>query len=150
MVHLFHTRVYKGFSAGISPRPQAVSTPIRRGVCGRTVTRSALPGCRTAPGAYHDDTPHRPDGGDHGDVNDRAATLAAAGLLTEQQARVYLLRDVEGLERRGAAEWLGVTPSAVDQHLAAAREKIEAARTTVDVAAEIHGTDVALYLDPGE
>jgi DNA-directed RNA polymerase specialized sigma24 family protein len=97
--------------------------------------RVGIEGDPTPDHAYRDDPPRpeRPDGGDLGDVDDRATTLAAAGLLTEQQARVYILRYIEGLERRGTAEWLDVTPSAIDQHATAACEKIEAARTTVDV-----------------
>jgi DNA-directed RNA polymerase specialized sigma24 family protein len=101
--------------------------------------RVGVEGDPTPDHAYRDEPPRperpeRSDGGDlDGDVEDRATTLAAAGLLTEQQARVYILRYVEGLERRGTAEWLDVTPSAVDQHASAAREKLQAARTTVRV-----------------
>jgi DNA-directed RNA polymerase specialized sigma24 family protein len=101
--------------------------------------RVGVTGDPTPDHAYHDDPPERPDGSGPSDVDvdDRAATLAAAGLLTRQQARVYLLRYVEGLDRRATGEWLDVTPSAVDQHATAAREKLQAARTTVRVLDEL-------------
>jgi DNA-directed RNA polymerase specialized sigma24 family protein len=96
--------------------------------------RVGIEGDPTPDHAYHDEPPQRSDGGDlDGDVEDRATILAAAGLLTEQQARVYIFRYIDGRDRRETANYLDVTPSAVDQHATAAREKLQAAHTTVDV-----------------
>jgi RNA polymerase sigma factor (sigma-70 family) len=94
--------------------------------------RVGVQGDPTPDHAYRDDPPQRPDGGDL-DGGDRAAILAAAGLLTEKQARVYILRYIDGLDRRETADHLDITASAIDQHATAAREKLQAAHTTVDV-----------------
>jgi DNA-directed RNA polymerase specialized sigma24 family protein len=57
--------------------------------------------------------------------------LAEAGLLTERQAEAFVLRDCLDLTRSEVADRMGVSVSAVDNHAAAAREKIEAANATV-------------------
>lgn len=59
--------------------------------------------------------------------------LAAAGLLTEQQARAYYLRDVLELPRRATADRMDVSVSVVDDHTRRARRKLEKARATVEV-----------------
>jgi DNA-directed RNA polymerase specialized sigma24 family protein len=74
-------------------------------------------------------------------VDGEAETLAEAGLLTERQARVYILRDVLALRRGEVADVLDVSASAVDGHRAAARDKIEAARETVERIDALGGFD---------
>lgn len=61
-----------------------------------------------------------------------AEEVAGFGLLTERQAQAYLLRDVYSGGRVQAADHMGITASALDNHLARAREKLEAARRTVE------------------
>lgn len=87
---------------------------------------------------------------DAGDVeegidDERAAVaLASAGLLTEQQARAWYLRDLVGLQRREAADEMGISISVLDDHTRRARDKLDAARETTRLAATIQGrSDVA-------
>lgn len=61
-----------------------------------------------------------------------AERLADEGLLTKQQAHAYLLRDVSGYGRIAAADKMGIGTSTLDDHITAARDKIEAARGTVE------------------
>ena len=66
-------------------------------------------------------------------AEDWAEHVASQGLLTERQALVFFLREVEGMRRVEIAEKLDVHPSAVDDHFRRAREKIESARGTLNV-----------------
>lgn len=66
------------------------------------------------------------------DVDDAIEELAEAGLLTERQASVFVLRDVEAVPRRAVAEDLGISVNTVDNTLSTAKEKVEGARGTVE------------------
>lgn len=61
-----------------------------------------------------------------------ADELRSDGDLTMRQAVAWLLRDVEDVDRPEAAEQMGLSKSAMDTHLGAARRKIEEARATVE------------------
>jgi len=67
-----------------------------------------------------------------GDVVRLVDELTDAGLLTERQALVYVLRDVKGLDPDDTAADVGIGTSAMYDHLAAARSKLSAARSTLD------------------
>lgn len=54
--------------------------------------------------------------------------LGQEGLLPTEQAKAYLLRDVFGIERRRAAQLLGVAPSTVDTNRREAGQKITIAQ----------------------
>lgn len=73
-----------------------------------------------------------PDGAE-GMVDREVETLAERGVLTERQAGVYVLQDVLGLSGAEVADRLGISPSTVSRHRSAARERIEAARATVQM-----------------
>lgn len=78
-----------------------------------------------------DDEPDREDVEEALDV--AAEALAGAGLLTEQQARAWVLRDVLELDRPTAAARMGIGLSVLDDHLRRARDKIVQAKATADV-----------------
>lgn len=91
-----------------------------------------------AAGARLDDALN-PDGGEPNDdltvpktVRDVAARTAAEGLLTEQQAVAYVLRDVEGKDRHTTAAMMDLAPSTVDHHRSEADGKLDAARNTLE------------------
>jgi transcriptional regulator len=75
-------------------------------------------------------------------VDREVETLAERGVLTERQARVYVLRDVLGLSGEEVADRLGISPSTVSAHRSAARERIEAARRTVEEVRALGGPTV--------
>jgi len=54
--------------------------------------------------------------------------LAEGKWLPEQQAKVYLLRRVCGIDRQRTATVMGISPSTVDSHLRAVTPKVEAAK----------------------
>lgn len=64
--------------------------------------------------------------------DDPAGELAKRGLLTERQAQAFMLRDVIGAPREDAAATMGITVNVLDKHLKAARDKVHAARHTLD------------------
>lgn len=66
-----------------------------------------------------------------------AGDLADAGLLTEQQATAYVLRDVTGASRKMAAAYMGKSKSTVDDHAGKARAKVAEARETLGVLADM-------------
>lgn len=66
-----------------------------------------------------------------------ASDLADAGLLTEQQATAYVLRDVTGASRKMAAAYMGKSKSTVDDHAGKARQKVDQARETLGVLADM-------------
>ena len=59
--------------------------------------------------------------------------LAEAGILGKRQAEAFALRELEDHSREETAALMGVSPNTVDEHLATARSKIEAARRTVEL-----------------
>lgn len=62
-----------------------------------------------------------------------ASTLADLGdVLTERQATAWVLRDVEHVPRRDAADMMGVTVSSLDTTLSRARTNIREARAVLD------------------
>jgi hypothetical protein len=63
--------------------------------------------------------------------------LADGEWLPEQQAKVYLLRTVFGIERQRTATVMGIAPSTVDSHLRAATSKVEAAKQLTDALHDI-------------
>lgn len=70
-------------------------------------------------------------------VEQKIEILADPGLLTEQQAKAYVYREIESISRGHAAEHMDCSKSAVDDRLTEAIEKIEAAETTVYALGEI-------------
>lgn len=66
-----------------------------------------------------------------------AAEIAELGLLTERQAEVYINRDIATNPRKGTADALGISPNVLDKHLRAARDKVEAARATLEALEKI-------------
>ena len=74
-------------------------------------------------------------------VHDTADKLARAGLLTQRQAEVYFITQIAGRHRCVAASRLGISESAVDDHLARARTKLNAARRTHELLDEIEADD---------
>jgi len=75
-------------------------------------------------------------------VHETADRLAEADLLTQKQANVYFITQIAGRHRTVAASRLGISESAVDDHLRRARSKINAARRTLRVLDEIEDDDV--------
>jgi len=57
--------------------------------------------------------------------------------LSEKQARVWLLRDVEGLNPQDTAQRAGISESTMYDHLAIARRKIEQAERLVNITDEL-------------
>lgn len=72
-----------------------------------------------------------------GGFEEEVAQLAELGLLTKRQAEAYLLRDVHTVGREEAALHLGISPNVLDKHLRAARDKLEAARESLERLEEI-------------
>lgn len=70
-------------------------------------------------------------------VEEEIELLTAAGLLTERQAEAYIYRRVEATPGYAVAEEMGVNDSTVSDYVAAAEEKIETARETLDALEEI-------------
>lgn len=58
--------------------------------------------------------------------------LVTAGLLTEQQARAFVYREIEATPRQAAANEMGVTLSTYDTHVENARRNVAKARETID------------------
>lgn len=56
--------------------------------------------------------------------------LTDAGLLSERQAEVLVLRDLMSLPRADTASMMDISPSTVDSYLRDARDKIAAAKQT--------------------
>lgn len=65
-----------------------------------------------------------------------AHQVAEAGILTEQQALAYILRDVLGVDRTQAANRLGVSKNRHDNLIRSARTKVDQARSTIEA---LHG-----------
>lgn len=70
-------------------------------------------------------------------VEEEIDMLASAGLLTERQAEVYVLREIEATPGWAVAEELDLGESTVSDYLADARAKIDKAEATLDVIKEI-------------
>lgn len=64
-------------------------------------------------------------------ADDVVDSLAGAGLLTERQAEIYVLREIEQTPREATAERLGVSVNTVDNTLSTARRKVAAAAQTM-------------------
>jgi len=76
------------------------------------------------------------------DVEVAVDQLADAGLLTERQAQAYVLREVEAVPRDGAAQWMGVEPTTMDDYRLDAEEKVEGAEATLDVIDDLRQPDM--------
>jgi DNA-directed RNA polymerase specialized sigma24 family protein len=63
--------------------------------------------------------------------------LVTAGLLTEQQARAYVYREIEATPRKAAADAMDITLSTYDSHVENARRNVTAARETVEAVESI-------------
>lgn len=74
-------------------------------------------------------------------VHDTADKLAQADLLTRRQADVFYITQIAGRHRHVAAKRLGISESAVDDHLRRARSKLNAARRTLELLDEIEADD---------
>ena len=57
--------------------------------------------------------------------------LEDPGLLSDRQAAVYALREIDGRSRAETAELLEISRSTVDDHHRAAARKLDAARETI-------------------
>ena len=64
-------------------------------------------------------------------VNEEVELLTDAGLLTEQQARAYVLRFVEGFELTDAAGQMDLAKATVSQYASDAAAKVDAAEETL-------------------
>jgi len=71
-------------------------------------------------------------------VRSLAGRLAAHDILTERQALVYVLRDVEGVPREVAADRIKSSKSNLDTLLVRARSNVDDAAATLSV---LHGLD---------
>lgn len=67
------------------------------------------------------------------EIEDVIEDLAEAGLLTDRQAEAYVAREIEAVPRPATADKMGISVNRVDNLLRAARDKVEAARETIDV-----------------
>jgi predicted DNA-binding protein (UPF0251 family) len=67
------------------------------------------------------------------DRTELETTLTDAG-LGPQEARAYILRDIEGVGRADAAETLEKNPNTIDSQVQAARKKLDAMQQAVDEA----------------
>lgn len=82
--------------------------------------------------------PDRVTGGDSvGGGVPTVRDLSSAGLLSDRQAEAYILRELEEYSRREAADLMSIEPSTLDEHLHKARQKVQAARRTVELL-EVH------------
>lgn len=66
-------------------------------------------------------------------VESDISDLVDADLLTESQARAYVLVDRYDVSREDASSLMHISTSGLDKHLRAARDKIQAAEQTRDV-----------------
>lgn len=64
-------------------------------------------------------------------------TLTETGILGEQQAHVYALREIHGFGRGETVKILNANPSTVDSHLRHARENARDAQTFVEQTEEM-------------
>ena len=78
-------------------------------------------------------------------VHEVADRLEQAGLLTQRQAEVYFITQIAGRHRTVAATRLGISESAVDDHLRRARSNIRAARRTLDLLDDTGGEAVGKW-----
>jgi DNA-directed RNA polymerase specialized sigma24 family protein len=62
-----------------------------------------------------------------------ASELAAEGMLTERQAEIWSLCEIEGVSQDRAAELLGIAPSTVGSHLSTARDRVESIKATAEL-----------------
>jgi hypothetical protein len=76
------------------------------------------------------------------DVEAAVDQLADAGLLTRRQAQAYVLREIEAVPRDGAAQWMGVATSTMDDYRRDAVEKIEAAEATLTVIDDLRFAEI--------
>lgn len=109
------------------------------------------------PGGVDDPVPDREYGDDPPEhrppelPDDPAGDVADADLLTERQAQAYIMRDIVGTTRKDAADRMDVTPNVVDKHLRVARDKVGAARATIDALDDLQAiTDDLMTLDDGD
>jgi len=80
-------------------------------------------------------------------LDDAVSELADAGLLTERQAEIYVLRGVEGVPRDVVADDLGISVNTVDNHLARARELVEQAESTASTVETVRYIESHLSLE---
>lgn len=66
--------------------------------------------------------------------------IADAGHLTERQAQIYVLREIEGRRRQEIADELDLSPHTVTDYLGHARKKVESARQTVEILDSVEKT----------
>jgi len=71
-----------------------------------------------------------------GEFEQVVARLADADLLTEKQAAAYLGIEVDHAGRQQVASYLDISPSTLDSHTRAARDKVAAAEETLDIIEE--------------
>lgn len=65
-------------------------------------------------------------------VEEEIDALTSPGLLTERQAQALVYRRVEAVPRQAAADEVGLQPTTLDDYVADAERKIDAARETLD------------------
>lgn len=70
-------------------------------------------------------------------VDEEVQMLVDAGLLTEQQARAYVLRFVEGFPNVDVAEQMGVSPPTASSYASDAAAKIDSAEETLGALEEM-------------
>lgn len=70
-------------------------------------------------------------------VDEEIEMMVDAGLLTEREAEIYVLRDVEATPGYAVADDLGISESRVSDAKRQAEDKITAARDTLDALEEI-------------
>jgi hypothetical protein len=72
-----------------------------------------------------------------------AHSLADTGILGDEQAHVYALREIHGFERGEAVTILNANPSTVDSHLRHARQNARSARIFVEQTEEMRTESAA-------
>lgn len=78
-------------------------------------------------------------------TEESVSRLSEPGILSEAMAEAFVLRELDSVPRKAAAELLGIGPSALDDRVQRAKHKIEAAEETVTIVEELRHRPI-----PGE
>lgn len=62
-----------------------------------------------------------------------AQELADAGILSDRQAEIWLLREIEGCSTEETADLIGIAPSTVSTQLSRARDRVESIQETAEL-----------------
>lgn len=70
-------------------------------------------------------------------TDERVQILVEAGLLTEQQARAYVMREIEEIGRMATADIMEIAPTTLDDYVLDAKDKIIEADETLQALEKI-------------